>query len=286
MFKKSLRGTKQVKQMNIFKKIKNFFKKLFCKKEKPKENQKPVNDKPSVPQIPQCEYELIYEDTYDSVDTTFWTIRKSGSSSWNKHAGLHPKPMETEDDGKFFRFICERTDSNDDGWATAAVTTKDVFGDGKFECLARFNSGKATWPAIWMSSENKSHDLTTYKDYFEIDLSEYYENRTNTDTTYHFPKSMRKECNTQQVKTEINPEEWNKFVCEWGENELSVSINDKKVWSFKNNGDADEYPLAEYQRRFRIILSMQYTSRWLSEPDLNELPLWMDVKGFKLYKKI
>lgn len=284
MFKKLLRGTKQVRQMNIFKKIKNFFKKLFCKKEKPKETTKPTVEKPVEPQIPQYEYELIRDETCDSVDTTFWTIRKSGPSAWNKHAGLHPRPMETEDDGKFFRFICERTDSNEDGWATAAITTKESFGDGKFECLARFKSGKATWPAIWMSHPNGAQN--NYETYYEVDLSEYYETRDNTETTFHFPKSMRKECSSINKKFPISPNEWTKFTCEWNEERIRVWINGYIVFDLENDGDSTNYPVDDTSRTFQIILSMQYTNRWLNEPDLNELPLWMDVKDIKFYKKV
>ena len=281
MFKKSLKGTKQVKKMSIFKKIKNFFKRLFCKKE----NSKPVTDKPSEPQIPQYDYELIKEDTYDSVDTSFWTIRKSGTSPWNKHAGLHPKPMETEKDGKFFRLICERTDSNEDGWATAAISTKDAFGDGKFECLARFKSGKSTWPAIWMIHPKGGEN--NYATYFEIDLSEYYETRDTTDTGYHCPQSMRGgDKYVKSVNTPIIKGDWNKFECEWNDERVRVWINGKIVLEFTNDGNADHYPVDSESRTFQIILSMQYTNRWLSEPDINELPLWMDIKGLKLYKKI
>ena len=54
---------------------------------------------------------------------------------------------------------------------------------------------------------------------------------------------------------------------------------------FKNNGKADEYPLKEEQRKFRIILSMQYGNDYLEPPIEAELPLYMDIKSFKYWKK-
>ena len=246
--------------------IKRFFKwikSLFCTKKKVAEKQ----------------YEMLWKDSCFINER--WDTCNIGKSSWNKYMG--GMPIFHTSEGGFTRFKCQTFAGT---YNTDGVHTEEYLPDGKIVVVARFHGGHATWPAIWMSSENKSHDLETYKDYFEIDLSEYYENRPDTDTTYHFPKSMRKECKPHQVKTKINPEEWNEFVCEWGEDELSVSINGKKVWSLKNNGNPDEYPLEEYQRRFKVILSMQYGSKWLSDPVDNELPLWMDVKSVEYFKRI
>ena len=241
--------------------IKRFFKwikSLFCKSKKAKRA-----------------YELVWKD---NLLLERWEDCLPGKSSWNKYMTGVPLLLTAE--GGFTRFLCDRIP---DGYQTSGVRTADYLPDGKIVVMARFRSGHATWPAIWLCSKNTSKN---YDDYFEIDLSEYYETRDNTETTYHFPKSMRKECKSQNVKTEINPEDWNTFVCEWNDSELSVSINGKKVWSLKNDGDPDVFPIDEYQRRFCLILSMQYGNKWLSEPVDDELPLWMDVKNVKYYKLI
>lgn len=243
--------------------IKRFFKwikSLFCKSKKAK-------------------YVLVWKDNHFLDEK--WEDCLPGKSSWNKY--MTGMSLFHTAEGGFTRFRCDKFLET---YQTSGVRTADYLPDGKIIVVARFKGGHATWPAIWMSSENKSHDLTTYKDYFEIDLSEYYETRDNTETTYHFPKSMRKECKSHNVKTAINPEEWNTFECEWNDSELSVSINGKKIWSLKNDGDPDVFPIEEYQRRFCLIISMQYGNKWLSEPVPDELPLWMDVKNVKYYKLI
>lgn len=271
MFKKIIIGTKQVKQMNILRKIKNFFKRIFCGKEKTKPTQPVETEK----------YELVYEDNFDKPISDFWTIVKTRYSSWCKYAGSSPK-LITEEGESFYRFPVTY---NDDTYHTAAIKSKGSYGDGKIEVVARFKSGKATWPAIWMTHPNGAQN--NYETYYEIDVSEYYETRDTTDTTYHCPQSMRGgDKPVQPTKTAIKKNNWNTFVCTWDEESICVNINGVKSFVFKNDGDPLHYPTVAENRTFQVILSMQYGNKWLSEPDNSELPLWMDIKSFKLWKKL
>ena len=206
-----------------------------------------------------------------------WDVCSKGLSPWNSHAGLNPM---FQDD--YMRLECIR---DGDSFRTSAVKTKEVFGDGKFECEARFKSGKSTWPAIWMIHPKGGDN--NYATYFEIDLSEYYETRDTTETGYHCPQSMRGGGKyVKSVSTPIKKDDWNKFECEWDDKAINVRINGNIVLSISNDGDPNHFPVDESARTFQIILSMQYTNRWLSEPDLSELPLWMDVRNVRLCKLI
>jgi len=222
-------------------------------------------------------------EKYQQLSDIEWEICPEGPSAWNKHAGLRYQKVII---GKqpCIRLACRKSSKNEDGWQTAAIKSIQAYGDGKFECWAKFKSGKATWPAIWMSHPGGAKD--NYATYYEIDLSEYYETRDNTETTYHYPQSMRKEAKFVNTKTKIKPNEWNHFMCKWDERGIEVYINDNLVLNITNTNDSTYFPVNKEDRTFQIILSMQYTNRWLSEPDLNELPLWMDVKDIKVYKKL
>ena len=235
------------------------------------------NEKPKIE-----DYDLIYEEKSEFLNSEVWTIREAGPSAWNKHAGLKPQFMETKEDGKFIRLSCDKTNSNEDGWITSAISTKETYGDGMFECEARFKSGKSTWPAIWMVNNHVSKDNS---DYYEIDLSEYYETRDTTETTYHNPQSIigGDPC-AKTVSSPIKKGDWNKFICTWDKNYISVYLNDQKIFEVPNDGDASHYPTIESTRFFTIILSMQYANKWLSTPDLSELPLYMDIRKLKIYK--
>ena len=102
--------------MNLFKKL---FRWLFWRKKK---ISKPIVEEP--------DYRLI-----QNVECI--TCPK-GYSSWNHAAGLPPVRIDD-----FIRLRCEA--ANEVDYFTAAIKTPVGYADGKFECEARFNSGKGTW---------------------------------------------------------------------------------------------------------------------------------------------
>ena len=224
------------------------------------------------------------EPVYQILSDIEWDTCPSGLSSWNKHAGLKPQKVII---GRqpCIRLACRKSNRNEDGWETAAIKSAQAYGDGRFECYAKFKSGKSTWPAIWLIHPKGGDN--NYATYYEIDLSEYYETRDNTDTSYHCPQSMRGgEKYVRSVTTPIKKDDWNKFACTWDNEAIRVWINDNLVLEILNDGNPDHFPVDESARTFQIVLSMQYTNRWLSVPDLNELPLWMDIKDAKISKRI
>lgn len=270
----------------FWKKIKNFFSELFNKNEKTEEKPK---------EEPIIEYDYVDLLKYEEIDapifikndkgdykinTNYWTVPKAGPSLWNKHAGLYPTYEENED---LIRFICKSVDTNEDGWATAAIKSKNDFCDGYFECYAKFTSGKSTWPAIWTTHPNGAKN--NYETYYEVDLSEYYNLDNHTCTTYHCPQTMRGGGKyVTDVKTDIDKYAWNKYGMSWDKDSIKVYINDKIIMNIENDGDTTHFPVEDSTRTFQIILSMQYANKWLGTPDLGELPLFMDIKDFKIYK--
>lgn len=240
--------------MNIFRRLWNWVRSLF-RKEKKEEKR----------------YELV-----STLFNTEFNIVGRGPSAWNSDAG-----GRYVDYIGFRRLECVR---EGDGYRCAAIKTKEAYGDGKFECEARFKSGKGTWPAIWMSHPDGSKD--NFSTYYEIDLCEYYETRDVIDTTYHFPRSMRKEESFINVKSPVIKDGWNHFECTWDDEAIRVRVNGQLALKVTNNGDSTLFPVNEEDRTFQIILSMQAGSKWLQSVDLDELPLWMDIRNLKIYKLV
>ena len=247
-------------------KLVSFFKGVLCIKTEQKQKES---------------YTLVYEDKCDRpLNTNVWETVKKGPSSWNKYTNGNLPIIHVDKDEIYYSFPCVFVDGEPH---CTAIKTKDFYGDGKIEVTARFHGGKGTWPAIWMSVKSGGKN---YEDYFEVDLLEYYETRPTFDTTYHFPNSMRKEESFKNVKTSFIPTNWNKFTCEWDANEIKVKVNNTTALIIENDGDPDYYPIKEAQRFFRLILSMQIGSKWLSPFDPNEKDLGMDVKSVKIWKKV
>lgn len=244
----------------MLEKIVSFFKKIFCWKKK-------------------VQAEAVYQEITDIE----WTTCPAGPSSWNQHAGLEPQQVIIGRE-KAIRLNLLKSDENPDGWQTAAIKTVGAFPDGKFECDAKFKSGKGTWPAIWMSHPGGAKD--NYATYYEMDMCEYYETRDTFDTTWHFPMSMRKETNFINVKNAIIKDGWNHFECTWDKEKIEVKVNGRSVLSVFNTGESQLYPVNDEDRTFQIILSMQAGNHWLQPVDLSQLPLYMDIKKPKIYKKL
>lgn len=230
-------------------------------------------------------YELVYDEQFenDKYNSLFWEEVAAGPSWWNSTMGIRPVVLSTTNYGKFIRFYARKVNTS---FMTAGLKTPIAYGDGKFECEARFKSGKSSWPAIWLCHPNGS--LNNYETYFEVDISEYYETRDVTEVTYHCPSSMRGGGYlVPQAKPVIKKDDWNKFECSWDEDSITVCINGQQVMNIPNDGDPTHFPINAEDRTFNIILSMQYGSNpYLSDPDLSELPLQMDVRNIKYYKKV
>ena len=178
-----------------------------------------------------------------------------------------PQVLRNDNDGYFLRLKCIK---DGDTSLCTGIKTAIAYEDGKFECEARFKGGDSSWPAIWMSHPNGG--ANNYETYYEVDISEYYEIRDNTDSTYHCPQSMRGgDKYVQPTKTPIKKNAWNKFVWTWDEDSITISINDTQVMNIVNDGDPLHYPINTENRTFIILLSMQYGHNpWLNESNLED----------------
>lgn len=219
-----------------------------------------------------------YELVVDGIDMKDWEVVQAGPSQWNRYAGGDPVLGE---DGSV-RLRCE---ADGDGYRCAGIKSKEAYGDGRLELEVSFRCGHGTWPAVWMSHPGGSRD--NFASYYEVDLSEYYETRETTDTTYHCPVSMREgKGYYTKGKTAFVKYGWNRLVCEWNSEKIAVWVNGVEALRIENEGDAGVFPVDAGDRTMQVILSMQAGNRWLSPVDLGELPLWMDVRNFKLWRKV
>ena len=241
-------------------------------------------------------YSIVYNEqfTNNKYDKEFWNIAQAGPSYWDANMGGTPQILRNATDGTFMRLKCVKDGETS---LAAGIRTKQAYGDGKFECEARFKGGPSTWPAIWMSHPNGS--ANNCETYYEVDISEYYETRDVTETTYHCPQSMRGgDKYVSVVKTPIKKgaqdstgkwieDGWNKFEWSWDEESITISINGQQILNIENDGDPLHYPTTPETRTFSIILSMQYGHNpWLTTPDLEQLPFYMDIRNIKYSEKV
>lgn len=218
----------------------------------------------------------------------YWSIIKDmpNNINWCKGMGNSPILIDCRT-YNFCRLACIK-DDNSLGFKTTGVWSKDklLFEDGKLRIVAKFKGGKSSWPAIWLKNAN----ATNKNNYYEIDICEYFEKRKRCKTGLFMPKHLNwglKRLFRPKKYPKIKKDDWNVFECDWDENRIIITINGKKVLEYKNKGKSDQYPQTAKDRKFYLILSMQYDKKdiLMHKKDLNELPLYMDIQHIEYYPK-
>lgn len=232
-------------------------------------------------------YETVFDQTFKDfgLNTDIWNICQANPNGlWDRNAGGIPKVV-TENGESFLRLDAVKVG---DTYQTAAIKSKQRYGDGRWTVIAKFKGGNGTWPAIWMNHRENIPD-SDKKNFYEIDICEYFQKRFWCKTGIFHAASMKHwwhKLFRPKRHPFIKRNKWNKFVCEWNQDEIKIIINDKKVIRFKNNGNEDFFPTKPEFRQFDFIISMQYYKPWLLPIKLSQLPLYIDVKEIKYEKLI
>lgn len=213
----------------------------------------------------------------DFKNKDIWENCPKGISPWNKYMGIDPEYI-FEDGKEILRLNAVNTP---EGFKTSGIQTKQPIGSGIVEIKARTKGGNSSWPALWLYNgrDNK---------YYEIDIMEHFDNNSTVKTGLFMYKHMFgifskiKRLFRPKVNTKINKTEWNIYKCEWNEKYIKIYINGNCILTYKNNGDWKSYPQTKEDRKFTLILSMQYDYKGKAKPE--QLPLWMDIEYIKFIK--
>ena len=228
-------------------------------------------------------WECTYSDDFSEIDENTWSPCEKGKPNWCRFMCGNIPTVHSESGETFVRLECDN-DFKNNTFVTNGITTKGkrVFSPGRIEVTARFKPGKTTWPAIWMVNNGN----TSIDEYYEIDMCEYLDDRDSVNVTFHCPSSMNKKSRPiYRTSRNFNKDGWNTFVCEWDEDHIMVFVNGKRALTVVNEENQTRFPVNIKDRFFFLILSMQYSRSGSLKPDISELPLWMDVKTVRHWRK-
>lgn len=207
----------------------------------------------------------------DLKDKSIWKNCPKGNNPWDKYMELEPEYFE-EKGYEIVRLKCVNTP---EGFKTAGIQTINPVGEGYIGVTARFHNGESGWPAIWLFNGRNGK-------YYEIDIEENFNNSSKVKSGLFMYKHMfgkfswLKRLFRPKVNTPIRKDGWNNYDCMWDKEFIKIYINGNLVMKYKNNGDWKSYPQTEEDRKFTLILSMQYNYKDKARPE--QLPLWMDIK--------
>lgn len=223
-----------------------------------------------------CDYQ---DDFCSCVDSSVWSaVSKHNGAQWNAYMkGKMPTIMQ-ENGVCFARFPIE-TDGDEIETVGLWTKGKKMFRKGKMEFKVRFNSGRGTWPAVWLRNISSQDPDNWMDNYYEIDVVEYFARKLYSNQTFHTEASMKKKRNPVRGFSVIKKTEWNIFEVEWDESSVRIFVNGSLALDAKAK-KGEKFPDEYY-----LILSAQYNfegSKW----DKSELPKWMDVQYVRHYSRV
>jgi beta-glucanase (GH16 family) len=232
----------------------------------------------SCPEPEPVEYELIFEDEFDSgvmpsPDTwnmeTGYGVEDSGwgNNEWQLYT-TSPDNVRVEDGNLVISALCEgRCGIRDDTITSARITTQDKFEFryGRVQARIKPPVGKAAWPAFWALGANFPE--IGWPRSGEIDFMEMH-NAFSNDRTTHFTMHWCDE-EVQAPETCSFPEGWvfntrfrtfdetlgddfHIFEAEWDETKIVGKIDGIVYYTKAIDPDKME----EFQREFFLILNV------------------------------
>lgn len=156
---------------------------------------------------------------------------------------------------------------------------------GRFEIRAKIPSSLGTWPAIWMLGTNINEvgwpacgeiDILEHVGYmpdtvhFNVHTAKYnHVKHTNKGTKIHYPNAF---------------DDFHVYAIEWTKEKIDWFMDDKKVFSFKNEGTGkDVWPFDQPQY---LILNLAFGGAWGGQKgvELKSLPQRFLIDYVRVYQ--
>ena len=143
---------------------------------------------------------------------------------------------------------------------------------GRVEVRAKIPSSLGSWPAIWMLGKNI--DRVGWPASGEIDIMEHvgfdpHKIHTNIHTKAYNHKIKTNKGKATDIKAPY--EDYHLYAVEWNKKKMDFFIDDKKVFTFMNEGKGtDAWP---FDQPFYLILNLAYGGSWGGQEGVDEKAL-------------
>ena len=213
---------------------------------------------------------LVWADEFDGTglpDATKWNYEKGYVR--NKELQYYTNARSenaVQEDGNLV--ITARMDAFEDGGKIHEITSASIMSRGKqswkygrIEARAKVPSSLGTWPAIWMLPEKSPYG--GWPKGGEIDILEHVGYDPDK---VHFNAHTGKYNHTRGTGRGTNivlkdpHKDFHIYAVEWTEDEMDWFLDDKKVFSIKNDGSGpDAWP---FDQPFYVILNLAFGGAW------------------------
>ena len=172
-------------------------------------------------------------------------------------------------------------------YTSARIKTKNSWKYGRFEIRAKLPKGRGTWSALWALPTDWIYGPWPYSG--EIDILEHVGfNEGNIVGSLHTIAHAGDLSGTDQQGTIKIPNacrEFNNYILEWTENEISVSVNNKNIFKYaKGNKPWERWP---FDQRFHLLFNIAIGGWWggAKGVDNDAFPTTMEIDYVRVYAK-
>jgi beta-glucanase (GH16 family) len=252
----------------------------------------------STQQKDYSELTLVWADEFDYIgfpDSTKWDYSTGngcpelcgwGNNELQYYTGKNLNNARV--DNGLLTIEVHKEDFEESEYTSAKLVTKGKqdWKYGRFEVRAKLPFGKGVWSAIWMMPSDTSI-YGKWPKSGEIDIMENVGYDPDTVEASAHTGSYYFTVNTQKhdrIVVPDNNEVFHTYALEWEEEECRVYVDDKKYFTFKNEGTGFmEWP---FDQRMYLILNIAYGGNWGGSHgvDIESLPQKMEIDYVRVYE--
>ncbi len=214
-------------------------------------------------------WDLVWHDEFsgESLDTTKWEAADRRNSHNNEKQFYHPNQVAIADGN--LKLTAINTPRDGKAYQSGLITSKDLYGPGRFEARIDLPTSQGMWPAFWLNANNVS-----WPQGGEIDILENRGSQPNlVSSAYHWQKEPGPCCNDHRFEfhehtAEVNGEPVNfhegfhTYAVEWDEETLRFYVDDVLHYTLTETPDR---PIFETPKN--IILNLAVGGDFGGDPN-------------------
>ncbi|MDO5036420.1 MAG: glycoside hydrolase family 16 protein [Porphyromonas sp.] len=232
-------------------------------------------------------WKLAWAEEFDGneLDDTVWSKAPRSNADWSSKMSDAEELFELRD-GTLVLKVLENTFQPNDSlpFLTGGVWSKGKksFKMGRIDIKARFDSGQGFWPALWMLGEGKDWPKGG-----ELDIMEHLNHDNFVYQTVHTPYTLSgmKSSPSNHGIAVIDSSEFNIYSVEVHDDRIVYLVNDQVAFTYPRLPHVDkeeQFPYTDLD--FYVILSAQHGGDWVGEPNLEVLPLELQIDFVRYYQ--
>ena len=176
---------------------------------------------------------------------------------------------------------------NGSDYTSARIKTKQSWKYGRFEMRAKLPKGVGTWAAFWGLPTDWEYGQWPKSG--EIDILEHVGHNEGhlVSSVHNIAHAGDLSRSDQQESTVLENvcTDFNNYILEWDENQISTFLNEKKIFTYpKNNQPWERWP---FDKRFHLIINIAIGGNWGGQKgvDDNIFPTKMEIDYVRAYTK-